>query len=129
MEVVATSEVPQQEQTLGFMLNEYLSNFKPQMAEEIYATIIKTRVLKNALDKPEGKILLEGPIREITKNVSAMIEMLVKGDVMEGDKDKLLKTYALAAKVRWEYLTSLATIVVEGEKHIKAATKTRKKRS
>lgn len=119
------AELPEREQTIGFMLNEYLSKLNPHIREDVFAKVMKTRIIADAYAKPEGKVLLDGPIREMQTNITQMIEMLIKGDIMEKKKREVLDTYANNAKVRWEYLVHISNIVVEGENHLKKATKKR----
>lgn len=104
---------------MEYGLSEYLTKFRMDVREHIVELIAKTKIIREALQKPEGKIILEQPIEQYKSHILAMVDALVSRQALEEDKLKLLIDAAREARVRYEFIISLSGLIAEGQKHLK----------
>jgi hypothetical protein len=110
-------------------LSEYLSRFRHDVRDHIYELIQKTKVVKDALQKPEGKIILEQPIEQYKNYILSIVDTLVAREGVSEEKLKTLIDAAQEARVRLEFILQLSGMVAEGQKHLKGIKKLNKEKT
>jgi len=99
-------------------LGEYLVKFREDVRDSIFGTILRTKVLNEVMSKPEGKIIFEWPIEQYKSIIMNMVDILVTGNFDTQKKKEALVNMGMEAKVRLDFINRLASVLLEGQKHI-----------
>lgn len=102
----------------GFALNQYLGKVNAEARERVLESIINSKIVQDALEKPEGKIILDGPIEQYRQHIMTMVDELTNGKAPGKKKLETLLELGVQAKVQYQFIIYIAGLLMEGKKHL-----------
>lgn len=100
-------------------IEEYINNFYDESSRDAVVTqIMKCRVVKDAIQTPVGKALLNAVIDSIRDKIMALLGSCTKKT--KADQTEKIRQEALEIHVMYNLLKEWAQIIVDGEKHEQA---------
>ncbi len=105
----------------SYTLEEYLGKFPEKTRDAILESILKTNMVRRALDSTEGKAILMECAQTITENIISILRTAV--DKNEGEKARKIEEYARDISVTHSLMARWANIISQGDTHTKTMRK------
>jgi len=96
-------------------IEDYINSFTEQTRDAVMSEILKSRVIKQALDTPQGKGLLNSVVDSIRDKTKAIIGA-ASGDIKATQLEKI-RVLAQEIHIMYHLLRTWADLLKEGEKH------------
>jgi hypothetical protein len=102
-------------------LEDYINTFSEVERDVVVAQILKSRLLKEAIETPNGKALLGSVVDSIRdKTMSILGSCTAK---TKADQTEKIRQAALEIHVMYNLMRNWAEILIDGEKHEEAMKK------
>lgn len=102
-------------------LEEYINGFSESTRDAVVAQIMKSRVIKQAVETPQGKALLNSVIDNIRDKTMVVIGSCTEKS--EEDQTEKIRKAATEIHIMFNLVKDWAQILVDGNQHEEAMKK------
>ncbi len=105
-------------------ISEYLGMLPERIRDDVLESVLKTKMMQQALDTTEGRAILMECANGITEKILGILSAV--RDKKDDEKARKIMEYATEINIMREFMVRCANIISQGEQHVKTMNERRK---